>query len=338
MRPPKDTSCSLPQPPRPSICLAATMIGPNRAAIPRGCQFAARAYEQLRWTQDLFMPWVWRRLRGRSSADGRVPKRPSWPAGRPRTPCDPDAANRRCRTERDERFCAHSAPVRHPLPMNVEALLHSIPPLAVYLVVGGVVGVESLGVPLPGEIVLVSAALMSSHHDLAVNPIGVGIAAVIGAVVGDSIGYTIGRQFGMPLFDRLGRRFPEALRSRTRRARRKVVQPLGSSGGVLRPLHRAAADLRRAAGRRPENALPALPGGQRFRWHLLGGRHHRARLLRRNGRRTLDGAVLLGRAGDRRRVSACIAAILLRERTSRAIAELEDEHYRKTGTTAADAV
>ena len=47
--------------------------------------------------------------------------------------------------------------------MNVEALLHSIPPLAVYLVVGGVVGIESLGVPLPGEIVLVSAALMSSH-------------------------------------------------------------------------------------------------------------------------------------------------------------------------------
>ncbi|MGB8388811.1 DedA family protein, partial [Mycobacterium sp.] len=93
--------------------------------------------------------------------------------------------------------------------MNVEALLHSIPPLAVYLVVGGVVGIESLGVPLPGEIMLVSAALMSSHDELAVSPIGVGIAAVIGAVVGDSIGYTIGRRFGMPLFDRLGRRFPK---------------------------------------------------------------------------------------------------------------------------------
>src|ERR1700737_1261543 len=93
--------------------------------------------------------------------------------------------------------------------MNVEALLQSIPPLLVYVVVGGVVGIESLGVPLPGEIVLVSAALMSSHHDLAVNPIGVGAAAVIGAVVGDSIGYSIGRRFGMPLFDRLGRRFPK---------------------------------------------------------------------------------------------------------------------------------
>jgi len=38
--------------------------------------FAAGAYGQLRWTQDSFFPWVWRRLRGRSSADGRVPKRP----------------------------------------------------------------------------------------------------------------------------------------------------------------------------------------------------------------------------------------------------------------------
>lgn len=93
--------------------------------------------------------------------------------------------------------------------MDVEALLQSIPPLMVYLVVGAVVGIESLGIPLPGEIVLVSAAVLSSHPELAVNPIGVGGAAVIGAVVGDSIGYSIGRRFGLPLFDRLGRRFPK---------------------------------------------------------------------------------------------------------------------------------
>ena len=33
--------------------------------------------------------------------------------------------------------------------------LQSIPPLAVYLTVLGVVGIESFGIPLPGEIVLV---------------------------------------------------------------------------------------------------------------------------------------------------------------------------------------
>jgi membrane protein DedA with SNARE-associated domain len=93
--------------------------------------------------------------------------------------------------------------------MNADLVLMAIPPLAVYLLVGLVVGVESLGVPLPGEIVLVSAALLSSHHELAVSPIGVGAAAIVGAVVGDSIGYLIGRRYGLPLFERLGRRFPK---------------------------------------------------------------------------------------------------------------------------------
>lgn len=38
--------------------------------------FAAGTYEQLRWTQESFFPWIWRRLRGLSSFDGREPKRP----------------------------------------------------------------------------------------------------------------------------------------------------------------------------------------------------------------------------------------------------------------------
>src|SRR6202012_3696643 len=95
--------------------------------------------------------------------------------------------------------------------MTVDALLQSIPPLAVYGMVGAVVGVESLGIPLPGEIVLVSAALLSSRHELAVNPVGVGAAAVIGAVIGDSTGYAIGRRLGLPLFARLRRRVPPNL-------------------------------------------------------------------------------------------------------------------------------
>jgi membrane protein DedA with SNARE-associated domain len=93
--------------------------------------------------------------------------------------------------------------------VSVDSLLQTIPPFAVYLLVGGVIGLESLGIPLPGEIMLVSAALLSSHHQLAVNPVAVGTAGVIGAVVGDSIGYAIGHRFGMRLFDRLGSRFPK---------------------------------------------------------------------------------------------------------------------------------
>ncbi|OBG25272.1 SGNH/GDSL hydrolase family protein [Mycobacterium sp. 852002-51057_SCH5723018] len=43
---------------------------------PTRLSLRTRTYGQLRWTQQKFMPWVWRRLRGKSSADGRVPKRP----------------------------------------------------------------------------------------------------------------------------------------------------------------------------------------------------------------------------------------------------------------------
>jgi membrane protein DedA with SNARE-associated domain len=91
---------------------------------------------------------------------------------------------------------------------QVDAFLIAIPPLVVYLTVGLVVGIESLGVPLPGEIVLVSAALLSSRHELDVSPLWIAAAATIGAVVGDSIGYAIGRRFGMDLFTWAGRKMP----------------------------------------------------------------------------------------------------------------------------------
>ena len=220
--------------------------------------------------------------------------------------------------------------------MNVEALLHSIPPLAVYLVVGGVVGIESLGVPLPGEIVLVSAALMSSHHDLAVNPVGVGVAAVIGAVVGDSIGYTIGRRFGMPLFDRLGRRFPKHFGP----GHVALAEKLFNRWGVRAVFFgRFIALLRIFAG--PLAGALKMPYPRFLAANVSGG------ICWAGGTTAL--VYFAGMAAERWMerfswialviavVCGITAAILLRERTSRAIAELEAEHYRKTGTTAPDA-
>ncbi|MDT7728611.1 MAG: hypothetical protein QOI21_5187 [Actinomycetota bacterium] len=92
--------------------------------------------------------------------------------------------------------------------MHINQWLETIPPLSVYLLVGLVIMVESLGIPLPGEIVLVSAALLASQH-ANVNPLWVGIFASTGAIVGDSIGYAIGRKGGNRLFAWAGRKFPK---------------------------------------------------------------------------------------------------------------------------------
>lgn len=91
--------------------------------------------------------------------------------------------------------------------MHIDHWLQTVPSLLVYLTVAGVIGLESLGVPLPGEIVLVSAALLSSRH-LGIDPMWVAICGSAGAIVGDSIGYAIGRKGGRRLFDWAGRKFP----------------------------------------------------------------------------------------------------------------------------------
>ncbi len=92
--------------------------------------------------------------------------------------------------------------------MHVQEWLDTVPAAAVYAVVALVIGLESLGIPLPGEIVLVSAALLSSRHG-GIDPVVLGACASLGAVVGDSIGYAIGRKGGRPLLAWLGKKFPK---------------------------------------------------------------------------------------------------------------------------------
>ncbi len=102
----------------------------------------------------------------------------------------------------------HPKPVGERKTVHIDQWLEAIPPLSVYLIVGLVIMTESLGIPLPGEIVLVSAALLSSqHHEL--SPLWVGVFASAGAIIGDSIGYMIGRKGGARLFAWAGRKFPK---------------------------------------------------------------------------------------------------------------------------------
>jgi len=73
-----------------------------------------------------------------------------------------------------------------------------------YLAIGVIIALESMGLPLPGESVLVLAALYASRHD---HNIGAVVAsAAAGAVLGDNVGYWIGRRLGYRLLDRYGGR------------------------------------------------------------------------------------------------------------------------------------
>lgn len=67
-----------------------------------------------------------------------------------------------------------------------------------------VVMAESMGVPMPGETVLVSAALYAgATHGL--NLVHVIAVAAAGAIIGDNIGYLIGHTIGLKLLTKYGR-------------------------------------------------------------------------------------------------------------------------------------
>src|ERR1700689_3765950 len=78
------------------------------------------------------------------------------------------------------------------------------------IVVAGVIGFESVGLPFPGESVLIlSAILAGTKHDLNIYEL---VATAAGAaVVGQVGGCLIGREFGYRLLLRYGRylRLPE---------------------------------------------------------------------------------------------------------------------------------
>jgi len=73
-----------------------------------------------------------------------------------------------------------------------------------YLAVFSFIGIESLGIPFPGESMLITASIYAgnTHH---LNILFVIIAAALGAIVGDNIGYWIGRKGGFLLLRRFGK-------------------------------------------------------------------------------------------------------------------------------------
>ena len=83
---------------------------------------------------------------------------------------------------------------------NLDYLLATYGYLAVFVFVG----VESIGVPVPGETMLVTAAIYAGTTGR-LSIFWVIVASVAGAIVGDNIGYLIGRTGGYRLLRRYGR-------------------------------------------------------------------------------------------------------------------------------------
>jgi membrane protein DedA with SNARE-associated domain len=64
-----------------------------------------------------------------------------------------------------------------------------------YALIAVMVAVEGMGIPLPGEVTLIIAAILAGKgHDL--NITGVVAAAALGAVIGDNTGFWLGRWLG----------------------------------------------------------------------------------------------------------------------------------------------
>jgi len=72
-------------------------------------------------------------------------------------------------------------------------LIHLIKTYGYYVIAVGIF-LECMGVPFPGETVLILGAVAASMHHL--NLAAVIIIAMVAAVVGDNMGYLIGKKFG----------------------------------------------------------------------------------------------------------------------------------------------
>src|SRR6266849_4054265 len=90
-----------------------------------------------------------------------------------------------------------------------DALISLIPTYGPWIIFG-VVALKSAGVPLPGETILVAAALLAATT-AQINIVVVVLVAATGAIVGDGLGYMVGRRLGLPFLRRYGRyiRFDE---------------------------------------------------------------------------------------------------------------------------------
>jgi membrane protein DedA with SNARE-associated domain len=80
--------------------------------------------------------------------------------------------------------------------------LFSVPKHLGYLALALLVGIESTGVPVPGETALIAAGVLAHDGEMEITVVIAVTAAA--AVIGDNLGYLIGRQGGRRLLEAPG--------------------------------------------------------------------------------------------------------------------------------------
>jgi membrane protein DedA with SNARE-associated domain len=82
--------------------------------------------------------------------------------------------------------------------MTLGLLLH-VPTNLGYVALAGLVGFETMGVPLPGETALIAAGILASDGHLKIELVI--LVAAAAAIVGDNVGFWIGRRGGRKLLE-----------------------------------------------------------------------------------------------------------------------------------------
>jgi membrane protein DedA with SNARE-associated domain len=188
-----------------------------------------------------------------------------------------------------------------------------------YLAVFVIVAAESLGVPLPGETALITAATYAGHtHRL--NPWLIFVVASAAAIIGDNIGFWIGDKGGYPLARRYGSKV--RLDERKLKIARYLFDRYGARvvffGRFVSVLRTYAAFLAGTSKMRWRRFLPANAAGG----ILWAGVYTLAAYLAGNALQRASGTIdlILGGAA----ILAIVAVIvLIRRQTSKLAAQAE---------------
>src|SRR3954469_1149495 len=89
---------------------------------------------------------------------------------------------------------------------ELPGFLHGVAPILDrwgYLAVAAMIGLESFGIPAPGQTIMVAAAIYAGAGRL--NIVGVAVIAFFAAVLGDNVGYWIGVRGGRRVVHRWGK-------------------------------------------------------------------------------------------------------------------------------------